>query len=120
MLKHLLSRDHQESYLKDLAKIDVNLINLQEEIEKVKENGKSELITTIYSDELMPWPEGLAPWSVEQGGIGIPPTLQVREFQKLKGFKLLAIFLSPPLLALYNRCPWFFFRGGGQKYPLEC
>ena len=91
MLKHLLSRDHQETFLKDLAKIDVNLVNLQEEIEKVKENGKSELISTIYSDELMPWPEGLAPWSVAQGGIGIPPTLLVRKFQKPTGFKLLAI-----------------------------
>ena len=93
MLKHLLSRDHQETFLKDLAKIDVNLVNLQEEIEKVKENGKSELITTIYSDELMPWPEGLAPWSVEQGGIGIPPT-QVRKSQNPTGFKLLAILGS--------------------------
>lgn len=84
MLNHLLCRDHQETFLKDLAKIDVNLVNLEEEMEKVKENGKTELLATIYSDELMPWPEGLAPWSVEQGGIGIPPTLQQSKMKERK------------------------------------
>jgi len=84
MLNHLLCRDHQENFLKNLAQIDVNLVNLEEEIEKVKENGKTELLATIYSDELMPWPEGLAPWSVEQGGIGIPPTSQLNKIKKQK------------------------------------
>jgi len=84
MLNHLLCRDHQEAFLKDLVKIDVNLVNLEEEIDKVKENGSTKLLATIYSDELMPWPEGLAPWNVEQGGIGIPPTLQQNRMKKQK------------------------------------
>jgi hypothetical protein len=84
MLNHLLGRDHQETFLKDLAKIDVNLVNLEEEIENVKENGKTELLATVYSDELMPWPVGLAPWSVEQGGIGIPPTIQQNKVKEPK------------------------------------
>ena len=67
MFNHLLGRDHQETFIKTLSKLDVNLVNLQEETEKVKDNGKLELLVTIYSDELIPWPEGMAPWSVEQG-----------------------------------------------------
>ena len=35
MLNHLLGTDHQEKFLKELASVDVDLINLQEEIEKV-------------------------------------------------------------------------------------
>ena len=71
MFNHLLGRDHQETFIKTLSKLDVNLVNLQEETEKVKDNGKLELLVTIYSDELMPWPEGMAPWSVEQGTLPI-------------------------------------------------
>ena len=48
----------------------------------MKENGKLELLVTIHSDELMPWPEGLAPWSMEQGGIGIPPTSVQKKMKK--------------------------------------
>ena len=42
--------------------------------EKERENKNIEFITTIYSDELYPWLSGKAPWSLEQGGTGIPPT----------------------------------------------
>jgi len=31
------------------------------------------LIRTIRSDALYPWPAGKAPWSIENGGSGIPP-----------------------------------------------
>merc|ERR1719347_1814255 len=31
------------------------------------------IIETIRSDEAYPWPSGKAPWSLEQGGSGVPP-----------------------------------------------
>lgn len=90
MFNHLLGRDHQETFIKTLSTLDVNLVNLQEETEKVKDNGKLELLVTIYSDELMPWPEGMAPWSVEQGGIGVPPTSVERRRRKQKNTNVTA------------------------------
>ena len=54
----------------------------------MKENDKMELLVTIYSDELMPWPEGMAPWDVEQGGTGIPPTSVERKRKKQKNTNL--------------------------------
>ena len=44
------------------------------EIEPYRENLNLELKETIYSDELYPWSQGRAPWSLEIGGTGIPPT----------------------------------------------
>lgn len=43
-------------------------------IEPFRENSHLQLKETIYSDELYNWQLGKAPWAVEKGGIGVPPT----------------------------------------------
>ena len=50
MLTHLLSRGHQETFLKNLFKVQAldDLADLQSMIESVKQNGKFNLMTTIY------------------------------------------------------------------------
>ena len=47
----------------------------------------SDLIKTIRSDEDYPWPPSKAPWAVELGGTGIPPSGARENFGKNK-FKL--------------------------------
>lgn len=78
MLNHVLGRGHREKYL--MKKFDINPANppkeswLRNMAEKSPENDNPDLIDTIYSDEMYPWPSGKAPWSLEQGGTGHPPT----------------------------------------------
>ena len=55
--------------------------DLRKQAERQDEKGQWELIKTTYSDELYPWPSGKAPWSLENGGTGNPPTYN-REFMR--------------------------------------
>lgn len=77
ILDHILGKQHQDNFFKDLFCVsDPEVIaNLTSEIETFQENGKVDLIQTIYSDDLYPWPAGQAPWSTEQGGTGMLPTI---------------------------------------------
>jgi len=77
MFNHLLGRGHREKYFEnkyDIQPENTGPYQIQKMAESEQENEKTELITTIYSDELYPWLSGKAPWSLEQGGTGIPPT----------------------------------------------
>ena len=77
MFNHLLGRGHREKFFENKYEMDLKKDNSQKFLqmaEKEQENNKIEFITTIYSDELYPWLSGKAPWSLEQGGTGIPPT----------------------------------------------
>ena len=74
MFNHLLGRGHREKFFWNKYEMDLEKFNLRKMAEKERENKNIEFITTIYSDELYPWLSGKAPWSLEQGGTGIPPT----------------------------------------------
>ena len=74
MFNHLLGRGHREKFFGKKYEMDLGKGNLHKMAEKERENKNIEFITTIYSDELYPWLSGKAPWSLEQGGTGIPPT----------------------------------------------
>ena len=77
MFNHLLGRGHREKFFENKYEMDLKKDNSQKFLqmaEKEQENKNIEFITTIYSDELYPWLSGKAPWSLEQGGTGIPPS----------------------------------------------
>lgn len=77
MFNHLLGRGHREKFFEnkyDIQSETAGPYKIQKMAERERENEKIKLITTIYSDELYPWLSGKAPWSLEQGGTGIPPT----------------------------------------------
>jgi len=77
MFNHLLGRGHREKFFGNKYETDYEKVNshkISQMAEKERENKNIEFITTIYSDELYPWLSGKAPWSLEQGGTGIPPT----------------------------------------------
>ena len=57
MMNHLFSKDHSDRFTRESPS----------EVKVDKDNGKFELIKTIYSDELYPWPLGQEPWSIERG-----------------------------------------------------
>ena len=84
MVNHVLGRGHREKFFgqmddKDYGKM--SSVDLRKQAERQDEKGQWELIKTIYSDELYPWPSGKAPWSLENGGTGNPPTYN-REFMR--------------------------------------
>ena len=77
MVNHVRGRGHREKFFGQLDDRDYSKISSGELLklaEKQNEQGEWELIKTIYSDELYPWPSGKAPWSLENGGTGNPPT----------------------------------------------
>ena len=84
MVNHVLGRGHREKFFgqmddKDYSKMSST--DLRKQAERQDEKGQWELIKTTYSDELYPWPSGKAPWSLENGGTGNPPTYN-REFMR--------------------------------------
>ena len=77
MVNHIRGRGHREKFFCQLDDRDYSKVSSGELLklaEKQNEQGEWELIKTIYSDELYPWPSGKAPWSLENGGTGNPPT----------------------------------------------
>ena len=74
MFNHLLGRGHREKYFEnkyDIQPENTGPYQIQKMAEREQENEKTELITTIYSDELYPWLSGKAPWSLEQGKMNL-------------------------------------------------
>ena len=74
MFNHLLGRGHREKYFEnkyDIQPENTGPYQIQKMAESEQENEKTELITTIYSDELYPWLSGKAPWSLEQGKMNL-------------------------------------------------
>ena len=84
MVNHILGRGHREKFFSQLDDRDYSKMSsgeLCKQAGKRSERGEWDLIKTIYSDELYPWPSGKAPWSLENGGTGNPPTYN-REFMR--------------------------------------
>ena len=97
MFNHLLGRGHREKFFELKYELDLSTTKPSEIhrlADKDRENDKVESIKTIYSDELYPWPSGKAPWSLEQGGTGNPPTY-ARDFRRLKSEQGLIIKPDP-------------------------
>lgn len=75
---HLIGSRHRLKYFvmrfgadpSSLSKVD--MMSMAKELEE-KEGRRTHLIRTIRSDAKYPWPAGKAPWSIEQGGSGVPP-----------------------------------------------
>ena len=74
----IIGRGHREKYFENKHDLDIAKTNpsqVKELAYKWRENDKiKEMIKTIYSDDMYPWPSGKAPWSVENQGTGYPPT----------------------------------------------
>lgn len=80
MLSHVMGHTHRKNVMYKAHPGDKHYFerNQKECLEYAAahaENNKelSLLIRTIRSDDLYPWPAGKAPWSIENGGSGIPP-----------------------------------------------
>jgi hypothetical protein len=78
MFNHVLGRGHREKYFETKHDTDIakrHGAEIKDLCYKWRENDKiNSKITTIYSDDMYPWPSGKAPWSFEQDGVGLPPT----------------------------------------------
>ena len=78
MFNHVLGRGHREKYFETKHDTDIAKMSgyeVKDKCFKWRENDKIDSkITTIYSDDMYPWPSGKAPWSFEQDGVGFPPT----------------------------------------------
>jgi len=80
MYSHILGQQHRQNYVDHICDHNPTMINLsQAELlnfaTEYDENkpGLEELIETRYSDDEYPWPDGMEPWLIENGGSGIIP-----------------------------------------------
>ena len=80
MYSHLLGQQHRQNYVDHFSNYDQTMMNLsQAELLQFatehNENkpGLEELIETRFSDDEYPWPDGMEPWLLENGGSGIIP-----------------------------------------------
>jgi len=116
MFNHLLGRGHREKYFESRHDVDLTKITpseLQSRADKWRENDKIDSsIDTIYSDEMYPWPSGKAPWSLEQGGTGNPPTY-ARDFRRAKNANSLIIKPDPDRRAAETDAPKAIFHVKG-------
>ncbi len=108
MQAHLLGRPHREKFLQSLHPEDPAYLELSKDallraVNRLRENNHLDSITTIYSDELYPWPAGKAPWSIEQGGTGCVPT--TANYNVTKKMRKKAILKGVPVEKLvYDLC----------------
>ncbi len=85
MFNHVLGRGHREKFFfRKYGDDNFSPRDIADMAEKERENDQLDNIVTIYSDEKYPWPSGKAPWSLEQGGTGIPPTYGRKGRDELK------------------------------------
>ncbi len=87
MRAHILGRPHREKFLQHLHPDDPRYLEMSKSallsaVSRLRENERTGCIQTVYSEELYPWPAGKAPWSLEQGGMGIAPTASVYELNR--------------------------------------
>merc|ERR1719309_215797 len=80
MFSHVMGHKHRQQVMKhnhpgDSRYIDRSQKECLEYAVQHSENQLklSDLIKRIESDTEYPWPPGKAPWSIEQGGTGVPP-----------------------------------------------
>lgn len=78
MATHVMALSHiqktfEKMFPEDPKFIDMPRAELEELVDRFKENDKLYLVNTFRSDLLFPWPDRKAPWAVEQGGDGIVP-----------------------------------------------
>jgi len=81
MFSHLMGHKHRQMFVDKMSSNHQynhgsSQADLLRAARRMSENTEklSDLIKTIRSDEDYPWPPSKAPWAVEQGGTGIPPT----------------------------------------------
>jgi len=91
MFSHLMGHKHRQMFVDKMSSNHQynhgsSQADLLRAARRMSENGEklSDLIKTIRSDEDYPWPPSKAPWAVEQGGTGIPPTGARENFGKTK------------------------------------
>ena len=78
MATHVMALSHiqktfEAMFPEDPKFIDMPRAELEEHVDRFKENDKLYLVNTFRSDLLFPWPDRKAPWAVEQGGNGVVP-----------------------------------------------
>jgi len=90
MFSHLMGHKHRQMFVEKMSNNHYSHSTSQADLlraaRKMSENSEklSDLIKTIRSDEDYPWPPSKAPWAVEKGGTGIPPTGARENFGKNK------------------------------------
>jgi len=93
MFSHLMGHKHRQMFLDKMSNNHNSNYNhgtsqadLLRAAKRMSENNEklSDLIKTIRSDEDYPWPPSKAPWAVEKGGTGIPPSGARENFAKNK------------------------------------
>jgi len=91
MYSHLLGQQHRQNYVDHYSNQDPHMMNLsQAELLRFAtehdENrpGLEELIETRFSDDEYPWPDGMEPWLLENGGSGIIPDGARNNYGKTK------------------------------------
>jgi len=104
MFSHLMGFKHRQMFVEEKMANNRNYhynhgtsqADLLRAAWRMSENSEklSDLIKTIRSDEDYPWPPSKAPWAVEKGGTGIPPTGARENYGKNK-FKATPAPFSP-------------------------
>merc|ERR1719219_2783386 len=82
IVSHLTGKTHRQNFAISIYGEEALLDVTQAKLAQIardhdeKKSGFEKRIKTVFSDVEYPWPSGMAPWLIENGGTGIVPQSQ--------------------------------------------